>query len=314
MLEENLPYDEDHGALETGEVFSPSPGSVNRFFLLVFLILVFFGGVAQALHFELGMLFTQWVVILLPALWYWRRHGFNRRGLHRLRPLQGKFIPTLLLLGISAWFFNMLVALALVRFLMGFGYNPLVLITPPDTLAQLAVYLLVIAFSAGVCEEILFRGTIMPALEGQGAVPAILFSSLLFAIMHVSFPNLPGTFFLGLLFGVAVLKAGSLLAGMFFHMLNNAVSVIFLFLSTRWDLEGLQESIVGLPYFALLVISLAGLAAGLLRLQRQSGRKPLLADRQSWLPRGWFNWAFLAAVILFIILASMELIIGFNII
>ncbi len=313
-------YPEPYNDLDRGEgderggYPEPSTGSVSRFFLAVFILLVFLGGIAQALHFEWGMLFTQWVVILLPALWYWKRYGFSQRGLHRLRPLERKYIPTILLLGISAWILNMLVALSLVRFLVSFGYDPIAVLPPPVNLLHLAVYLLVIAFSAGVCEEIFFRGAIMPALEKQGVVPALVFSSFLFAIMHVSFTNLPGTFFLGLLFGVTVIKSGSLLAGMALHMLNNAVAVIFLYMSTLMDLETAINSIDGFLYLALFLVSLAGVRAGLIRLQRQSGVEPLLRGRKSWLPRGWFNWAFVLSFLLFFILAFLEIFLGFNLV
>ena len=117
-----------------------------------------------------------------------------------------------------------------------------------------------------------------------------------------------------ILFGMAVIKTGSLLAGMAFHMLNNAIAITFLYLSTRMDLDGAINSIDGLLYLALLLASLLGLKAGLARLQGQSRAKPLLQGRASWLPRGWFNWAILVAFVLFFFLAFLELFMGFHIV
>ena len=284
----------------------PGIASVNRFFLVVLLLMLVFGSIAQGFHFKGGLLFSQWVIVLLPAIWYWKRYGLI---MPRLVPLKSKYLPTLLVLSVSAFFLNMTFALLLIEFLMYFGFEPIALLPIPETLGQLGVYLFIIAFTAGVCEEVLFRGTIMPSLERYGQVPALVFSSLLFALMHLSFTNLVGTFFVGLLFGVVVMKSGSLLAGMVLHMLNNAFAMVFLY--GVGDVEVGLESLA--PAFYLLpVAALAGLIYGLLKLQRQSGAKPLLQNRKSWFPRGWPTVAFFAALFIFLCMAMLEMLLGFG--
>jgi len=66
--------------------------------------------------------------------------------------------------------------------------------------------------------------------------------------------------------------------------------------------------------FGLVLVSLAlaGAFGGLLILQKQSVVKPLLSNRGRWFPRGWLNWATALMLIVFLILASLELLIGFG--
>jgi len=65
-------------------------------------------------------------------------------------------------------------------------------------------------------------------------VPAIIFSSLLFALLHGSLLSLISTFSLGVIMAVIVIKTGSLWGGIIYHMLNNFYAATYLF----WALSG----------------------------------------------------------------------------
>ncbi|MDY6827530.1 MAG: type II CAAX endopeptidase family protein [Bacillota bacterium] len=290
----------------------PNLGSAMRLYLFVFIMLLVLGSILQALHFEAGMFLTQWGIILPPAFWYWRRYNVNRASFARLHPLRLRFLPAVIILAASFWLLNMVIAAGLMLGLMELGYQPLESIPPPDSLGQYIIYILLIAVSAGICEEMLFRGTILPSMEGEGIIPAIVFSSFLFALYHISFTNLISTFMLGVVIAVVVIKTGSLWGGVVYHMLNNFIAVTYLYAAGAIEETAELETVEYWPLLLLLVPALIGAYAGLRMLHRQSACKPLLEGVKRWLPKNWFGWPLLIGIILFLLMAMLELAIGFG--
>jgi sodium transport system permease protein len=85
-------------------------------------------------------------------------------------------------------------------------------------------YFLVYALLAALCEEFAFRGFILSGLRHRFRPwPAILLTSLLFALYHMNvFQALPA-FVLGVILGILTVRSNSLLPSMMLHFLNNAV-------------------------------------------------------------------------------------------
>jgi membrane protease YdiL (CAAX protease family) len=94
---------------------------------------------------------------------------------------------------------------------------------PSRTLQWLAV--VVSAISAGICEEILFRGYLQrPIEQRRGATIAILISSLFFMSLHftkawATLAMVPIVFGAGLLLGLLAWSSQSLIPGMIGHIL-----------------------------------------------------------------------------------------------
>ena len=298
-------------SLQTGG--KPDLKSALLLYLFVFAALLLLGSYLQALHFEYGMIATQILIILLPALWYWRRFAVDQVAFARLKPLPLKFLPAIVILAASMWLVNVFIAAGLVGGLMELGFQPLVMIEPPTTWQQYLGYVVVLSIFAGICEEILFRGTIMPALEQQGLVPAIIFSSLLFALLHGSLLSLLSTFSLGVIMAVIVIKTGSLWGGILYHMLNNFYAATYLFWAGSVDVTParfeLQTYLVLGPF---LVVGSVGVIIGLRMLHKNSDQPPLLNSRKAWLPAGWLSWPLYVSLLLFLIIAAMEMAIGFS--
>ena len=85
--------------------------------------------------------------------------------------------------------------------------------------------LFIISVSAGICEEIFFRGFVLSGYERMGKRRAIIFSAILFGFFHFNIYNLAGPIILGLIFGYLVIETGSIFAGMIGHMVNNGFAV-----------------------------------------------------------------------------------------
>ncbi len=290
----------------------PDLKAAMRLYLGIFVLLIFIGSTVQVMHFEIGMIITQVFLILLPAIWFWKRHGVDKVRFARLYPLKLKLVPTILVLAGVMWIINMIVAAGLVTGLMEIGYEPIVVIEPPETIMQYLGYVLVLSVFAGICEEVLFRGAIMPSMEERGIVPAIVFSSLLFALFHISFLNLFSTFMLGIVMAVLVIKTGSIWAGIIYHMANNFIAATYLYIAGQHETATEVDLQAMLALIPLLVVAVV-LAYFLFKfLHRQTGSRALLQDRKNWLPRGWFSFVFVAALFIFLLMAMLELAVGFG--
>ncbi|HKI18914.1 MAG TPA: type II CAAX endopeptidase family protein, partial [Isosphaeraceae bacterium] len=93
----------------------------------------------------------------------------------------------------------------------------------------LAVSLVVFALVPAVCEEFAFRGFILSGLEHQHRTrSAILLSALLFGFLHVLlslFQQLFNATLLGIVLGLLAVRSRSILPGIVFHFLTNALAV-----------------------------------------------------------------------------------------
>ncbi|MGE0546355.1 MAG: CPBP family glutamic-type intramembrane protease [Kofleriaceae bacterium] len=126
------------------------------------------------------------------------------------------------LIGCSAWLLN----LQLVRLfpITEHTHGALVhaVIQPP-----LVLTLLVVAVLPAICEEVLFRGVLVRGLATRFSGPiAVIASSIVFGLYHLSIVQFFSTFTLGLALGALTLRSGSIIPGMITHLLNNAAAVI----------------------------------------------------------------------------------------
>ena len=65
----------------------------------------------------------------------------------------------------------------------------------------------------------------MRGYEKLGKWPSILFTAVLFSMLHINIQNVLGPLFLGIILGYVVYTTNSILAGMLGHFINNAISV-----------------------------------------------------------------------------------------
>lgn len=91
-------------------------------------------------------------------------------------------------------------------------------------------------FGAAISEEIVFRMSLMTINENKWKIPLFIFSSVIFALIHVNVQNvedllfLPQYLVLGLMLGISYLKTKNIFTPMFVHFIYNASQVILLFL------------------------------------------------------------------------------------
>jgi len=88
--------------------------------------------------------------------------------------------------------------------------------------AEFVLMLATLALLPAVVEEVLFRGVVFAAFARQSLSQAWLGSSLLFAAFHLEPTQVAGTFCVGLAFGLARLRSGSLVTSTVAHASYNA--------------------------------------------------------------------------------------------
>ena len=79
--------------------------------------------------------------------------------------------------------------------------------------------------AAPILEELIFRGCILESLKKYSTSFAIVFSSLLFALLHMNLVQGIPAFGMGLVFGWMYVRTGSLSMTIVLHLINNAVSM-----------------------------------------------------------------------------------------
>ncbi|WP_165226997.1 CPBP family intramembrane glutamic endopeptidase [Aquisphaera insulae] len=97
--------------------------------------------------------------------------------------------------------------------------------------------ILLISISAGVGEEMLFRGVLQGVLSGWlGDVGGLAVSSILFGLLHpISIPYIVLTIWLGACLGILYLVTGNLLTPMLTHAFYDFMLMAFLL---RWQYRG----------------------------------------------------------------------------
>lgn len=96
--------------------------------------------------------------------------------------------------------------------------------------SDLGSTILLLALAPAICEEVAFRGYILSGLQrGQRTRSAIFLSAFLFGFMHVLlslFQQLFNATVLGVVLGLLAVRSASLVPGIAFHFINNALGVL----------------------------------------------------------------------------------------
>jgi membrane protease YdiL (CAAX protease family) len=148
----------------------------------------------------------------------------------------------------------------------------------PKSAAGALLSVAAIALAPAICEEVLFRGVVLPAMCRLGAGFGLVASSALFALIHIdattaglAFHRLPFAFVVGLGLGSLRLFTGSLLPAIAAHAVINTITfstVLF---------TGAASEAVDEPHLGLGLALLVGGGAATAVLLRATRRATLAA-------------------------------------
>lgn len=248
----------------------PGMAQISIIFSITIALFIFIGYRVQKRELYSGLLITEFALIMLPALLYLLITRCNIKEYARLnytKPLNFLIVFCIMLfampLATILYFINLFAVNSI------FGKIVATQIPAPEDGISLLISIAVIAGSAGICEEFLFRGVIQRGLEKLGAAGSILVAALLFSLTHMDFQKILGTFVLGVLLGFIVYKTNSIFCGMFAHFTNNAAAVLLNYVAAKVtgmqgtgknvstdgvDLNGLIEMFGSLPAESRIIV------------------------------------------------------------
>lgn len=149
-------------------------------------------------------------------------HGLKRQEERRKK---AAFRPGALLYLFPLFFLLPLVTSSFSLFL-SYLYGVLGLPTPTETDFPLWFLLLSSALLPALEEECFFRGSLLSVWKEGGEGGSLLFSALLFSLLHADFLKMPYAFLAGLLLGAAALVSGGWLFPFLLHLCNNLLSIL----------------------------------------------------------------------------------------
>lgn len=220
----------------------PSILQVGLLFSFVVIIFLFIGTRVQLWDVNYGVLITEFFLILVPPILFLRIFKFDIKKVLRLN--NPGVTNLLLIFGIILFSLPVIGVLNLLNFwIIKMIFGKFEVFQAPVSTGSwgLLIGVFVIGVSAGICEELLFRGFIQRGFERFGAVKSIFITAFLFGLMHMDFQRFLGTFVLGALLGFLVYKSNSLISGMFAHFVNNSIAVCITYASLKAN-ELLQNS------------------------------------------------------------------------
>ena len=155
-----------------------------------------------------------------------------------------------------------------------------------DGIGGFIVSFVSLSIFAPIFEEIIFRSAVYRHTEIMGQSFAVVFSAIVFALMHGNLEQLPYTFVMGLGFAYLFAKTRSLLIPMLLHFLTNTTTVIFTSIIGTTDTDELSTllsnrnfaAVIPTVLYSLIIygIIIAAIVLGIIELVRTIRRRERL--------------------------------------
>lgn len=190
-------------------------------------------------------------------------------------------------------------------------FGPLFETDPLSSPVRVLMTFISIAIVPALSEEFLFRGCILSNLLPYGKNTAILFSALLFALMHGNFAQFFYTFIAGIVLGAVYVKTDSIWAPTFIHLFNNFYSVIQ---QVVYEQNAKDEQVNKLLFVLDMTLVCFGLAIGgwfLYKTLRRAEPAPAAVPTQKHtlgrkeLAKGFFNPVMIVHIAVSLVLAGI---------
>lgn len=136
----------------------------------------------------------------------------------------------------------------------------------PEGVFGFIVSFITVAVFPALIEEFALRGVVMGILRRFGDGFAVIVSAALFGLMHGNVTQIPFAFLLGLFFGYAVIKTGSIWTAVIIHFFNNGCAFLYSYILKSLPVKFVPLLVYGYNFF-FIVLGIIGL----LLLSRKKG-------------------------------------------
>lgn len=240
----------------------PEIFEANIIYLILGFLLLFVGYLVQSREIISGLLVTEYILILLPNIIYLNLRGYSLKGVLRLNPISFKQIIIIICIMLFAYPIAVFLNALFLTFFNSFSSAVPSSIPIPTNPYEFFIGIIVVAISPGICEEIMFRGTMLSAYEKLGYSKSIIITSILFGIFHFNAFNFIGPTFLGVILSIMLFKTNSIYSSILGHILNNGIALTITYFITKYSREIDEYAINNtyLPESNQIIISLVYLA------------------------------------------------------
>lgn len=138
---------------------------------------------------------------------------------------------------------------------------------------------LVVVVLPAIVEELFFRGVMFSALERCGTWPALLLTSVSFAMIHGDLHNFVGPFAAGMIYGYMTYVLDSVWPAMFAHLVNNALMLFLYNMAETYSTLGIWPHILLAAAFVFCMF--LSLSMRTLETQIEKGRVKRLQARSA---------------------------------
>jgi len=264
----------------------------NFFFALMALLFILTGILFQLFGVPLKLMFilTQYGVILLPSIVFIRLSGRSLKETLRLKKVRFSVLMMSLLITLLAlplaYMLNFLMTVVLAQggwlvdhsFSLGTGWS------------NYFIFVILIAVSPGICEEVFFRGVILSGYEKvMSPKKVMILTGILFGIFHFSLQNLLLPTLLGIIFAWLAMTTDSIYPSMLGHGVFNFIGVSLTFISSQQASVSFEEStahlkemsaelIIGILFFGCIAAGFTILMVLAMRFLKKMCYKPEVGD------------------------------------
>ncbi len=99
-------------------------------------------------------------------------------------------------------------------------------------------------------EEFILRGFVFSVYEQHSTRAAVLFTTILFALLHGSVEEFLGILFLGAMLSLVLTRTGSLFAAMLYHFVTNAIAVLLEYILQLYSVQVMSAPAMLIYLFA----------------------------------------------------------------
>jgi membrane protease YdiL (CAAX protease family) len=227
-----------------------TPGIQNSsiMFSLIVILYLYIAAYFQRKGFVSGVLITEFIIILIPPLIFLKLKDMEPTYVLRLNKVS---IPVLFQ-SIGILIFSLPLVFTVNGLYIFFIKKVFGSISTPNIpvakdFPELMLFFFVIGVSAGICEEVLFRGFIMRGFESFGATKSILLTGVLFGMLHISIERIPATLLLGVIIGFVVYRTNSIFTGILMHFTNNSLSTFLTYIFNKINPDAINNNLATQP-------------------------------------------------------------------
>lgn len=233
----------------------PTPKACILVFFVTLILTVTVGSILQVVAFLPGLYVTEWLLILGPPLFLLWRKNVNIKETLKLHQFNITHVLLGIVSGLGIFFISIRTVIVMEDILGPYPATEFYEAVYPETWLAFIPWILAVAFSAGICEEVLYRGFIQNGLTNHwGPVKGLIVATIFFTAAHLDPWRTPAVILIGLLAGYMLIRTQSLYTAIAVHMTANTVSNVLSFTQTFPETAGQWQLVLAGSLILVLIV------------------------------------------------------------